>query len=77
MSIFVVSGMDGQIKTTKLPSGDMSVSCSSSVSLEQIMFDICHWDGRRNPSYGGWIIPSEYASRVYANLLNRCTKIAD
>lgn len=77
MSIFVVSGMDGQIKTTKLPSGNMSVSCSSSGALEQIMFDICHWDGRRNQSYGGWISLSEYASRVYAKLLNHCTKIAD
>lgn len=77
MSIFVVSGMDGQIKTTKLPSGDMSVSGPASGPLEQIMFDICRWDGRRNPSYGGWIIPSEYVSRAYAKLLNRCTKIAD
>lgn len=75
MSIFVVSGLDGQIKTTKLPSGDMAVSCSSSGPLEQIMFDICRWDGRRNPSYGGWIIPSEYSSRAYAKLMSRCTKI--
>lgn len=77
MSIFVASGMDGQIKTTKLPSGDMSVSCSTSGALEQIMFNICHWDRRRNPNYGGWIIPSQHASRAYTKLLNRCTKIAD
>jgi hypothetical protein len=77
MSIFIVNGMDGQIRTTQLPSGDMAVAGPGSGPLEQIIFDICRWDGRRNPAYGGWIIPREYASRAYNKLLDRCIRISE
>lgn len=77
MSIFVVTGIDGQIRTSYLPSGDLAVSGPSVGTLEQIMFDICRWKGRKNPNYGGWIIPSASAGSVLARLSERCTKIAN
>lgn len=76
MSIFVVSGLDGQIKTTALPSGDMSVSGPASGPLEQIMYDACRWSGKRNPSHGGWIIPKASVDRVRRALSDRCTMLA-
>lgn len=76
MSIFVVSGMSGQIKTTALQSGDMAVSGPSTGPLEQIMFDVCRWRGTRNAAYGGWIIPRASVGQVLRSLSDRCTKIA-
>lgn len=76
MSIFVVSGLDGQIKTTALPSSDMSVSGPASGPLEQIMYEACRWSGRRNPGYGGWIIPKASVGRVLRALSDRCTMLA-
>lgn len=76
MSIFAVPGITGQIKTTHLPSGDMAVSGPGSGPLEQIMYEACHWSGRRNAKYGGWIIPHKSASKVVYALKIRCTTIA-
>ncbi|GKT25098.1 hypothetical protein [Acidovorax sp. SUPP3334] len=77
MSIYVVPGVQGQIKTTTLPSGDMSVAGPASGPLEQIMLDVCRWTGQRNPDYGGWIVPRAAIGRVNAALSSRCSKIAD
>lgn len=76
MSIFAVPGVMGQIKTTHLPSGDMAVSGPTSGPLEQVMYEVCHWSGRRNPQYGGWIIPHGSTSKVLYALKSRCTTIA-
>lgn len=77
MSIYVVPGIEGQIRTTTLPSGDMSVAGPSSGPLEQVVFDMCRWVGVKNPSYGGWIIPRSSVGRVIAALNNQGRKIAD
>lgn len=76
MSIFYKPGVEGQIKTTHLPSGDMAVSGPSSGELEQIMFDACRWSGRRAPDYGGWIVPRSAVGRVLSSLASQCTQIA-
>lgn len=76
MSIYVQPGVLGQIKTTSLPSGDLAVACPSSGPLEQLVFNICRWDGRRNQDYGGWIIPSSKAAKVRYALEQQCTKVA-
>lgn len=77
MSIYVVAGMEGQIKTTTLPSGDMAVTGPVSGPLEKIIFDVCRWTGQRNPNYGGWIIPRTSIGRVMTALNSCCNKIAD
>lgn len=77
MSIFVITGVSGQIKTTALQSGDMAVAGPSTGPLEQIMFDICRWRGTRNADYGGWIIPRASVGQVLRALCERCTKIAN
>jgi len=77
MSIYVKHGVQGQIQTTHLPSGDMAVAGPTTGPLEQVMFDVCRWDGRRNPSYGGWIIPSSKIGKVRRMLEHLCQRIAD
>ena len=77
MSILIQPGVEGQIKTTNLPSGDMAVNGPSSGPLEQLMFEVCRWSGHRNPAYGGWIIPRNAAQRVLSALDQHCTKIAN
>lgn len=77
MSIYVKRGVNGQIKTTHLPSGDMAVSGPLSGPLEQIMFNACCRKGRRNPSHGGWIIPRASATGVSLTLGELCEKITD
>ena len=47
-----MTGTEGKIRTVWLPSGDLAVSGPSSGPLEQIMFDICRWDGVRNTKHG-------------------------
>ena len=74
MSIFTKAGVVGQIKTTHLPSGDMAVSGPSSGPLEQIMYDVCHWSGRRNPDYGGWIVPRNAVNGVLSAFGQRCDR---
>jgi hypothetical protein len=79
MSIFVKSGINGQIKTWPLPSGDLSVTGPASGPLEQIMFEACGRSGIRSNAGGtskGWIIPSRTRSAVIAALKSRCIKIS-
>lgn len=76
MSIYVQTGVTGQIKTTSLPSGDMAVACPPAGPLEQLVFNICRWDCRRNQDYGGWIVPSSKAAQVRRALEQQCTKVA-
>lgn len=77
MGLFSVAGVAGQIRTTWLPSGDLAVAGPTAGALEQLMFEVCRWSGRRNADYGGWIIPSAAAERVMRGLRSRCTKTAD
>lgn len=76
MSIYTKPGVVGQIKTTTLPSGDMAVSGPSGGPLEQIIFNVCRFEGRRSPEYGGWIVPHAKAGRVAAALAHQCVVIA-
>lgn len=76
MSIFVVDGEIGQIKTTVLPSGDLAVAGPSSGRLSQILFEVCRWHGRRDPEYGGWIVPRSWAGTALSALNRQCRKIA-
>lgn len=77
MSIYVKDGVQGQIRTTVMPSGDMAISGPTSGPLEQVVFNICRRDGRRNTSYGGWIVPAAKVGSVRAALNHQCKKIAD
>lgn len=77
MSIYVKDGVQGQIRTTSLPSGDMAVSSPTSGPLEQIVFNLCRWSGRKNISHGGWIVPAAKAGIVRAALNQHCKKISD
>lgn len=76
MSIFVLPGEDGSITTTSLPSGDVAVRGPVRGPLEQLMYEVCHWHGRRNPQYGGWIVPATSAGSMMRNLESRATKIS-
>jgi len=76
MSIFVLDGEVGQIKTTVLPSGDLAVSGPSTGSLSQILFDVCRWHGRHNPEYGGWIVPKAWSRTTLSALRSQCRQIA-
>ena len=79
MSIFVKSGINGQIKTWPLPSGDLSVTGPASGPLEQIMFEVCGRSGvRSNASDAskGWTIPARARDTVIAALESRCIKIS-
>lgn len=76
MSIYKLQGEKGEIMTTALPSGDMAVSSPRAGPLEQIVFDICRWDGHRAPTYGGWIIPMNKVGAVKAKLAEKCTLVA-
>lgn len=76
MSIFVVDGEIGQIKTTVLPSGDLAVSGPATGRLSQILFNVCRWHGRRAPEYGGWIVPRARAGTALSALETQCKKIA-
>lgn len=78
MSIFVKSGVSGQIKTWSLPSGDLSVSGPIAGPLEQIMFEVCGRSGVRSNASGGsksWIVPARARDTVIAALESRCSKI--
>jgi hypothetical protein len=77
MSIFCKDGVGGEIRTTTLPSGDVAVSCPTDGPLNQIVFNICRWDGRNNPAYGGWIVPKARAWKVRRDLEAQCRKLAD
>lgn len=77
MSIYVKEGVQGQICTTVLPSGDMAVSGPASGPLERIVFNLCRWDGRRNPKYGGWIVPAAKVGSVRVALNHQRKKISD
>lgn len=79
MSIFVKSGVSGQIKTWPLPNGDLSVSGPFTGPLEQIMFDVCGRSGVRSNDGGaikGWIVPARARDAVMAGLESRCIKIS-
>lgn len=79
MSIFVKSGISGQIKTWARPSGDLSVTGPASGPLEQIMFEVCGRSGVRSNAGGaskGWTIPSRERDAVMAALESRCIKIS-
>jgi hypothetical protein len=76
VSIFALDGVTGQIKTSLLPSGDMAVACPTSGPLEQVVFDACRYSGRRNPDYGGWIVPSSKKNAVHASIEARCRLIS-
>lgn len=76
MSIFVVPGVSGEIKTTTLPSGDMAVFSPSVGVLERLTFDVCRWSGKQDKDYG-WIVPRAHAGRVLIALKSRCNMIAD
>lgn len=75
MSIYRLNGVHGEIVTTALPSGDMAVSSPSNGPLEQIVFDVCRWDGKRNPSYEGWIVPHSKVGKIKAQQAEKCTLI--
>jgi len=77
VAIYILTGVIGNIATSKLPSGDFQVSGPRVGKLEQVMFEICHRKGQKNHSYGGeWIIPKAFAEAVEVSLANRCTKIS-
>jgi len=79
MSIFVTSGVSGQIKTWRLPSGDLSVTGPLSGPLEQIMFEVCGRTGAKsngNVGCKGWIVPARSAEATVAALEKRCIKIS-
>ena len=76
MSIYTKPGVAGQIKTTTLPSGDMAVSAPVGGLLEQIIFNLCKFDGRRSTEFGGWIVPRSKAGKVAAALAHQCVVTA-
>ena len=76
MSIYRIDGIEGQIITTTLPSGDVAIACPNSGPLEQIVFDLCRWSGRRNANYGGWIVPMSKAGYVKLRLAEHCKLVA-
>jgi hypothetical protein len=77
VSIFVVVGIEGQIVTTALPSGDMAVNSPASGPLNQLVFNICRYVAQRNQSYGGWIVPASKVGSVRLALSSKCRKISD
>ena len=71
MSIYTKPGVAGQIKTTTLPSGDMAVSAPVGGLLEQIIFNLCKFDGRRSTEYGEWKVHSAKDGKVAAGLVHQ------
>jgi hypothetical protein len=76
MSIFVLDGVLGEIRTSTLPSGDVAVSCPDSGPLRQIANSVCQWDGYEAPTYGGWIVRKGKSWKLHKSLEERCRKIA-
>lgn len=76
MSIYRIKGIKGEIVTTNLPSGDLAVSSPQTGPLEQLVFNICRWDGRRAPTYGGWLIPMDKSVEIQNKLAEKCIVVA-
>lgn len=75
MSIFKQNGVDGQITTSILPSGDMAVTAPFSGPLEELMFAVCRNRGYRNPQ-GGWIVKSTHVAAARAVFASACITVA-
>ncbi|QPF75000.1 hypothetical protein G8A07_20165 [Roseateles sp. DAIF2] len=77
MGIYIKPGVPGQIRTAHLASGDMTIIGPASGALEQVVFDVCRWDGKRNPVYGGWTIPAAKVDKVRIALESQCQELTD
>lgn len=74
MGIFKQHGVDGQITTTSLPSGDMAITAPCAGPLEELMFAVCRDRGYRDP-YGGWIVKSIHVTAAKAAFESSCITV--
>lgn len=76
MAIFVIreGEKEGAVQTTKLPSGDIAVTCHITVN-ESVRAICSSLKGTTfNWTYKNWIVPKEYKDSLYHALEQRGTR---